>query len=121
MSQKFLLSARSIRIQASDGVVWELPEHHLQDAFEIDPGLHIVRQSDDPNVLELTAWDSAFLWQVGIRADDGVLIPKEEVVRQLQQHAASLGLGVQIDLARSGEECWEIVVRRQDLGSGSLR
>jgi hypothetical protein len=116
MSQKFLLSARYIRVQASDGVIWELPEHRLQDAYEIDINLRIVRQSDDPNVLELTAWDCAFLWQVGIRADDGVLIPAEEVVRQLHQHAASLGLGVQIELARSREE-WEIVVRRAELGS----
>jgi hypothetical protein len=116
MSQEFLLPVRHICIQASDCVIWELPEHRLQDAYEIDPNLRIVRQSDDPNVLELTAWDCAFLWQVGIRADDGVLIPAEEAVRQLQQYAASLGLTVQIDLARSGEG-WEIVVRRLDLGS----
>jgi hypothetical protein len=120
MNQKFLLSARHIRIQASDGVIWELPDDRLHDAFGIDANLHIVRQSDDPNVLELTAWDCAFLWQVGIRADDGVLIPAENVVRQLQQHAASLGLGVQIDLARS-DEGWEIVVRRTGLPSGPLR
>jgi len=37
-------------------------QSRLQDACEIDPNLHIVRQSDDPNVLELTAWDCAFLW-----------------------------------------------------------
>jgi hypothetical protein len=79
MNQKFLLSARHIRIQASDGVIWELPDDRLHDAFEIDPNLHIVRQSDDPNMLEPTAWDCAFLWQAGIRADDGVLIPAEEV------------------------------------------
>jgi hypothetical protein len=34
--------------------LWELPEDRLQDVFEIDANLHIVRQSDDPNVLELT-------------------------------------------------------------------
>jgi hypothetical protein len=120
MSQKFLLSARHILIRASDGILWELPEDRLQDTFEIDTNLQIVRQSDDPNVLELTAWDCAFLWQVGISADDGVLIPAEEVVRQLQQYSASLGLGVQIDLA-SSPDGWEIVVRRAELSSGSLR
>jgi hypothetical protein len=120
MSQKFRLSARHILIGASDGVLWELPEDRLQDAFEIDANLHIVRQSDDPSVLELTSWDCAFLWQVGIRADNGILIPVEEVVRQLQQHAASLGLGMEIDLAQSGEG-WEIVVRRTGLLSGPLR
>jgi hypothetical protein len=118
--QKFLLAARHIRIQASDGVIWELLEDRLQDAFEIGPGLHIVRQSDDPNVLELTAWDCAFLWHVGTRADDAALIRAEEVVRQLQQHAASLGLSLEIDLARS-DEGWEIVVRRTGLGSDPLR
>ena len=120
MSQKFLLSARHIRIKASDGVLWELPGDRLQDAFEIDANLHIVRQSDDPIVLELTAWDCAFLWQIGIRADDGVPIPAEEVVRQLQQHSESLDLSLKIDLARSGEG-WEIVVRRRGLPSGPLR
>jgi hypothetical protein len=51
---------------ASDFTYHSVPEFYLDMALEIDPGLTILRSSTDPNTLELTALDCAFLWGLGI-------------------------------------------------------
>jgi hypothetical protein len=58
---------RRITFRASDSTYHSVPECYLGDCFEIDPGLTILRASADPNTLELTALDCAFLWAVGIQ------------------------------------------------------
>lgn len=54
-----------IRVRASDGGFWDIPENRLASAREIDPELRTVPSSDYSQIV-LTVEDRAFLWELGI-------------------------------------------------------
>ena len=56
-----------IRFRTSDMSEHSIPEFYLDTALEIDPDLVVLRNSTDPNVLELTALDYALLWSFKIQ------------------------------------------------------
>jgi hypothetical protein len=58
---------RKICIVASDGGLWSIPEHRLDEAYTIDPDLRLIPPSN-PNELILTGEDCAFLWSLRIVA-----------------------------------------------------